>query len=184
MELVRRPDHGGPDREGRTVRPPCACGPLVTTTTRWRVYTYPVNRMIEPADLVDARTVAGILGLAQRSSVSVYQRRYARMPRPVVDLGPGRPNLWSRRAIEEWAESEGPKTVTSFIAGVLAGIPRGARGSPQNLYRSFLRIALAAALGPKPGEPSTVAEAHLFALEATRKVDATFDWPAPPELPR
>ncbi len=65
---------------------------------------------IEVADLIDAVGVAQLLGLANRSSVSVYQRRYADMPRPVVDLGPGRPRLWSRRAVEAWASSTDRRT--------------------------------------------------------------------------
>lgn len=54
-------------------------------------------------DLIDAQGVAEILGLAQRNTVSAYQRRYEDMPRPTVDLGPGRPRLWLRPAIERWA---------------------------------------------------------------------------------
>ena len=58
-----------------------------------------------PGDLVDARGVAEVLGLAPRESVSLYQRRYPSMPRPVLDLGSGRPRLWSRSSIEAWAAS-------------------------------------------------------------------------------
>lgn len=54
-------------------------------------------------DLIDAHGVAEILGLAHRNTVSVYQRRYRDMPRPVVDLGRGRPRLWLRPQIERWA---------------------------------------------------------------------------------
>ena len=57
---------------------------------------------VRTEDLIDAQAVAELLGLAQRTSVSVYQRRYPDMPRPVLDLGPGRPKLWLRPAIEEW----------------------------------------------------------------------------------
>ena len=53
-------------------------------------------------DLVDAQGVAEMLGLAQRNTVSLYQRRYPDMPRPVVDLGRGRPKLWLRSEIERW----------------------------------------------------------------------------------
>ena len=48
--------------------------------------------------------VAEILGLSHRNSVSLYQRRYADMPRPVLDLGQGRVKLWLRPEIEKWAE--------------------------------------------------------------------------------
>lgn len=54
-------------------------------------------------DLIDAQTVADILQLSHRNSVSLYQRRYGDMPRPVVDLGDGRVKLWLRPEVEEWA---------------------------------------------------------------------------------
>jgi len=54
-------------------------------------------------DLIDAHGVADVLGLAHRNTVSVYQRRYADMPRPVVDLGRARSKLWLRTEIERWA---------------------------------------------------------------------------------
>lgn len=57
-------------------------------------------------DLIDAHDVARILGLAQRNTVSQYQRRYPDMPRPVLDLGPGRPSLWLRPQIERWFERQ------------------------------------------------------------------------------
>ncbi|MDQ3571463.1 MAG: hypothetical protein M3383_01220 [Actinomycetota bacterium] len=59
--------------------------------------------MVSTNDLIDARRVAEILGLKHRNTVSEYQARYADMPRPVVDLGRGRPRLWLRSAIEAWA---------------------------------------------------------------------------------
>ena len=66
-----------------------------------------MGRKVDLDDLVDARGVADLLRLAQRESVSLYQRRYPAMPRPVLDLGPGRPRLWSRAAIEAWAIESG-----------------------------------------------------------------------------
>jgi glutathione-regulated potassium-efflux system ancillary protein KefG len=57
---------------------------------------------VDTEDLVDAHVVAEILGLAHRNSVSAYQRRYPDMPRPVVDLGRGRPRLWLRSEILTW----------------------------------------------------------------------------------
>lgn len=59
---------------------------------------------VNTEDLIDAQGVADLLGLAQRTSVSVYQARYPDMPRPVVDLGPGRPRLWLRNEIQRWAD--------------------------------------------------------------------------------
>ena len=53
-------------------------------------------------DLIDAHDVAEILGLAHRNTVSQYQARYPDMPRPVVNLGRGRPMLWLRPEVERW----------------------------------------------------------------------------------
>lgn len=60
---------------------------------------------VDTEDLIDARGVADLLGLAHRNTVSVYQRRYPSMPRPVVDLGAGRTKLWLRTEIEAWREA-------------------------------------------------------------------------------
>jgi hypothetical protein len=64
-----------------------------------------VPRPIDADDLVDAQAVADILGLAQRNTVSLYQRRYPDMPRPVIDLGNGRCKLWLRSDITLWTKS-------------------------------------------------------------------------------
>lgn len=61
-------------------------------------------RMIDADDVVDARAVADILGLSHPNSVSLYQRRYADMPRPVIDMGQGRCKLWLRAEIVTWDE--------------------------------------------------------------------------------
>jgi len=58
---------------------------------------------VKTEDLIDAQGIAELLGLAHRNTVSVYQKRYPDMPRPVVDLGQGRPLLWLRQEIEKWA---------------------------------------------------------------------------------
>jgi glutathione-regulated potassium-efflux system ancillary protein KefG len=60
---------------------------------------------VDTDDLIDASGVAQLLGLAQRNTVSLYQRRYPDMPRPVVDLGRGRCKLWVRSDIERWMRS-------------------------------------------------------------------------------
>lgn len=60
---------------------------------------------LDVSDLIDAQGIADLLGLSQRNTVSRYQRRYSEMPRPVLDLGRGRPRLWSRAEITEWAEA-------------------------------------------------------------------------------
>jgi len=65
-----------------------------------------VTPQVATEDLIDARGVAGILGLSAPNTVSVYQHRYADMPRPVVNLGQGRCMLWLRPEIEQWAASQ------------------------------------------------------------------------------
>lgn len=61
-----------------------------------------MGRSIDTDDVIDAQGVAELLGLAQRNTVSAYQRRYPSMPRPVVDLGQGRCKLWLRTDVEKW----------------------------------------------------------------------------------
>lgn len=60
---------------------------------------------IDTDDLIDATEVAQILGLSHRNSVSLYQRRYPDMPRPVVERGGGRTKLWIRSSVEAWAHA-------------------------------------------------------------------------------
>ncbi|MBA2337132.1 MAG: hypothetical protein H0V96_05135 [Acidimicrobiia bacterium] len=66
------------------------------------VVSVTVPRYLDSEDLIDAQGVAELLGLAQRNTVSAYQRRYPAMPRPVVNLGQGRCKLWLRSEIERW----------------------------------------------------------------------------------
>ena len=61
-----------------------------------------VPRRVALEDLIDAHDLARILGLSHRNTVSLYMRRYPDMPRPVLDLGNGRPSLWLRPEIERW----------------------------------------------------------------------------------
>lgn len=65
-------------------------------------HTRRVSPRVNTEDLIDAQGVADLLGLSQRTAVSVYQRRYSDMPRPVVNLGGGRTRLWLRPDIEAW----------------------------------------------------------------------------------
>ncbi|GAC1373991.1 MAG: hypothetical protein NVSMB32_17300 [Actinomycetota bacterium] len=58
--------------------------------------------VVRTEDLIDAREVALLAGLAHPNSVSTYLRRYPEMPRPVLDLGPGRPRLWLRDQVNTW----------------------------------------------------------------------------------
>jgi len=62
-----------------------------------------VVERIDKRDVIDAQGVADLLGLAQRNTVSLYQRRYPDMPRPVIDMGRGRCKLWSKAEIQNWA---------------------------------------------------------------------------------
>ena len=50
-------------------------------------------------EVIDAQGVADLLGLAQRNTVSSYQKRYPDMPRPVIDLGLGRCKLLRRSEV-------------------------------------------------------------------------------------
>ena len=60
--------------------------------------------MVNTDLLIDAHDVAALVGLSHANSVSLYQRRYAEMPRPVIDLGPGRPIVWLGPEVEEWVD--------------------------------------------------------------------------------
>ena len=62
--------------------------------------------LVATEDLIDANGVAALLGLSHRNSVSLYQRRYQGMPRPVVELSNGRTKLWLRPEIERWAADQ------------------------------------------------------------------------------
>ena len=53
---------------------------------------------------LDAQGVAELLGLSQRTAISVYQRRYPDMPAPVVILSRGRTRLWLKPEIVAWAK--------------------------------------------------------------------------------
>jgi hypothetical protein len=66
----------------------------------------PMSPSVATEDLIDAQTVADILCLSHRNSVSLYQRRYADMPLPAVDLGDGRVKLWLRPEVEAWAAAQ------------------------------------------------------------------------------
>lgn len=61
-----------------------------------------MSPLVRTEDLVDAQELAEMLGLAHPNSVSTYQHRYRDMPRPVLDLGRGRPKLWLRPIVLDW----------------------------------------------------------------------------------
>lgn len=69
-----------------------------------------MGKPVDIEDLLDARGVAELLGLSHPNTVSVYQHRYADMPKPALDLGERRVKLWLRPEIQAWAaklEAEG-----------------------------------------------------------------------------
>jgi len=66
-----------------------------------------VSPEVHTEDLIDAREVADLLGLAHRNTVSVYQKRYPDMPRPVVERSGGKTMLWLRSEILKWAIAAG-----------------------------------------------------------------------------
>ena len=57
---------------------------------------------VRTEQLIDTHAVAELLGLRHANSVSLYLRRYRDMPRPVLDLGDGRPRLWLRPQVRRW----------------------------------------------------------------------------------
>ena len=65
-----------------------------------------MSPLVPTEDLIDANGVAAIVGLTHRNSVSLYQRRYEDMPRPVVELSNGRTKLWLRSEIDAWAQRQ------------------------------------------------------------------------------
>ena len=65
-----------------------------------------MGRKVDTDELIDAQGVADMLGLAQRNTVSLYQRRYLDMPRPVIDLGKGRCKMWLAGEIMRWQRTE------------------------------------------------------------------------------
>lgn len=63
--------------------------------------------LVDTNDLVDAHGVADLLDLSHPNSVSTYQKRYADMPRPVIDFGGGRCKMWLKSEIKGWARRTG-----------------------------------------------------------------------------
>ena len=64
-----------------------------------------MGRKVDVNELIDAQGVADMLGLAQRNTVSLYQKRYPDMPRPVVDLGQGRCKMWLQSEVFAWSDA-------------------------------------------------------------------------------
>ena len=55
---------------------------------------------VELVDLLNAREVATVLGLAHREAIATYRRRYPDFPAPVITKGTC--VLWHRPDIEAW----------------------------------------------------------------------------------
>lgn len=87
--------------------------------------------LVDTEDLIDADGVAQILGLAQRNSVSGYQRRYPDMPRPVAVFAKGRIPIWRRSDIEAWVVVRGPITVGRPRKSQLPSTRKGQLASPR-----------------------------------------------------
>lgn len=64
-----------------------------------------ITPLLDTEGLIDSSEVTEILGLSSCNSVSIYQWRYADMPRPAVERGPGRTKSWLRAEVNAWAAS-------------------------------------------------------------------------------
>src|SRR5690348_8774134 len=103
--------------------------------------------LVDPDDLIDAAGVALAVGLANRTSVSVYQRRYPTMPRPVVDLGGGKTKLWSRTAVALWARSADLRSPQTIAKAELAQLRLIGLSLAQGIFRGAFTSARQHALG-------------------------------------
>ena len=133
--------------------------------------------LVHPDDLIDAAGVAETLGLANRTSVSVYQRRYPSMPRPVVDLGPGRTKLWSRAAVTSWAVSADLRSPQVIASAELKQLRLVGEPLAQAQFRSTYSLARQHALGggrkPREVERSRRA-AYQMAVDQALQSDPAF----------
>jgi glutathione-regulated potassium-efflux system ancillary protein KefG len=138
--------------------------------------------LVHPDDLVDATGVAQVLGLANRTSVSVYQRRYPGMPRPVVDLGRGRTKLWSRTAVASWATSADLRSPQAVASAELEQLQLVGLPLAQGVFRSAYSLARQHALGGgrKPREIARTRQAaYELALGQALQSDPTFQAETP-----
>lgn len=62
---------------------------------------------VDTEDLIDAGEVAQLVGLSSPNGVSVYRRRYADFPQPVVEKASRKCILWLRQDVEAWARATG-----------------------------------------------------------------------------
>ena len=61
--------------------------------------------LVDPADLIDSAEVAALVGLSASTTVSIYRRRYADFPTPVIEKSGGKAVLWLRADVERWVAS-------------------------------------------------------------------------------
>jgi glutathione-regulated potassium-efflux system ancillary protein KefG len=134
-------------------------------------------KQVDPSDLVDSTGVAELLGLANRTSISVYQRRYPEMPRPVIDLGPRRTKLWSKTAVASWARSADLRSPQAVAKTELAELTLHGEPLAKGAFRSTFNLARQHALGggrkPREVGPSR-RDAYQMALDQARQVDPAF----------
>jgi glutathione-regulated potassium-efflux system ancillary protein KefG len=135
------------------------------------------QELVHPDDLIDAAGVAHVLGLANRTSVSVYQRRYPSMPPPVVDLGRGRTKLWSRAAVTSWTASADLRSPQAIASAELRQLKLIGRPIAQGHFRSAYSMARQHALGGgrKPREVARSRRAaYQMALDEALRSDPSF----------
>jgi|SRR5579875_27487 glutathione-regulated potassium-efflux system ancillary protein KefG len=141
-----------------------------------------MSQLVDPDDLIDAASVAEVLGLANRTSVSVYQRRYPTMPRPVIDLGRGRTKLWSKAALASWARSADMRSPQQIATAELAQLEPQGEPLAQSVFRSSYTQARQHALGGgrKPREVGRCRrDAYQLAVGQALQVDPDFRVAAP-----
>jgi predicted DNA-binding transcriptional regulator AlpA len=66
-----------------------------------------MGRKIDVDDVIDSSDVAELLGLSHRNAITLYQKRYEDMPRPIIVKNQGRTLLWLRSEISAWAKQAG-----------------------------------------------------------------------------
>jgi hypothetical protein len=110
-------------------------------------------------------------------SVSVYQQRYPSMPRPVVDIGPGRAKLWSRAAVRSWAASADLRSPQAIARAELGQLKLVGQALAQANFRSVYSLARQHALGGgrKPREVArTRRAAYQLAFDQAFQSDTAF----------
>lgn len=63
---------------------------------------------IDPADLLNSREVAALIGVSSVQAVAVYRSRYEDFPVPIVEKHPC--VLWARSDVAAWVKSRASRT--------------------------------------------------------------------------